>query len=280
MRVLRALLASIILALLLVGCDSRPPLPPPSDQGLQQNKVIYTSQNLEGHIVAAECNPGGGTNCYCTDNDVSIVPFGNYGEVTSNVQKRNTYVNAIGHKKFIETFPMGDTIALSTYKYSVEFQFPTVPAPDANQMTNPQAIHIMIQLWDGRNALFQADRTTLEAAIYYELNPWHPDYGKIKVYRNPIALIDTGIKLIPDTTWHTFELVADFENKKYVSITIDSQAKDLSTVELARVSQPTWGNEVALNITTESLASWPQANCSLIFTWTTRFRDLKFQSFK
>lgn len=248
----------------------------------RQSTLIYSSTNLSGHSVVPECNPGNTTSCPCSDADVSIISsFDNYGEVTSNVRKVHTYVNAIGHKKFIETFPSGEAITLGGYTYKGQVNLPTLPFPDPNQIENPEAVHMMIQLWDGRNVLYQSNKETLEGTIYWYLNPWNTEeYGKIKVYTGkPLVLIDTGIKLTPVSTtdWHTFELVVDLKSQKYVSIMIDGETRDLSNFELARVSQPTWGDEVSLTITTESLAGWPQAGCVNVFSWTTRFRDLEFR---
>jgi hypothetical protein len=144
-------------------------------------------------------------------------------------------------------------------------------------MENPQAAHMMIQLWDGRNALYQSDKVSLEGAIYWNLNPWTSDYGNIKVYVEPLNLVETGITLSPDTKWHTFELVVDLANQIYVSISIDEETRDLSHLQLAQVHQPDWGDEVALLITTESLAAWSGETCPTIFTWATRFKDLEFR---
>ena len=265
---------AVLLPLLLSACggssgsDSASP-PPLGDP-------IYTSSNLAGHEVAAECNPGGATECSCSNSDVVIASSLEYGEVTSNIARRNTYVNAIGYKKFEETFPDGNPLRLGVYRYRGELRLPVVPRPDANQIANPQAVHMMIQLWDGRESLFQSARATLEGAIYYDLNPWGVDFGKIKIYTEPVQLIDTGVSLVPDDAWHTFELVVDLSQRTYVRVTIDNETRELSGIPLARVPQPTWGHEVALNITTESLAAWPQASCDLVFTWTTYFRNLRF----
>ena len=66
---------------------------------------IYVSTNLEGHDMSAECNPDDGTDCECSIIDVQLDSLTTHGQVTSNVIPRNTYVNAIGHKKFEEVFP-------------------------------------------------------------------------------------------------------------------------------------------------------------------------------
>jgi hypothetical protein len=239
--------------------------------------TLYSSSNLSGHSVSAECNPGGVSSCPCSTLDVSITPLGGFGEVTSNPRKIGTYVNAIGHKKFIETLPNGEAIILGVYSYAGQVSLPVLPAPNVNQLENPQAVHMMIQFWDGRDALFPSNRATREGVIYWDLNPWTLDYGKIKVYINPIKLVDTGITIAPDLNWHTFEISVDLTNQRYVSITVDGQTRDLRQHELARVPQPSWGTEVALIITTESMASWPGDGCPYAFTWSTRFRNLEFR---
>lgn len=91
----------------------------------------------------------------------------------------------------------------------------------------------------------------------------------------PLALVNTGISLEPDTNWHTFALVVDLAKQEYLSVTIDGETKALNGIELARVHQD-WGEDVSLSITTESQAVWPQTDCSLIFQWPTHFRNLAF----
>jgi len=250
--------------------------------GPVQYEVIYTSQNLCGHLIAAECNPGGTLSCDCSIQDVSIESFETHGQIVSNSQKTNTYVNAIGYKKFIDAFSDDIPIALGVYKYSGQFKITIIPKPDINQIENPQAVHMMIQLWDGNGALYTSNKNTLEGAIYWDINPWLPEeYGKIKVYskndQDQLALIDTGITLNPDMNWHTFEMVVDLENKKYVYVTIDNETKELNSVKLAEVSQPEWDDSLFISITTESMAASSE-NCSNVFTWTTLFKNLRFSA--
>ena len=238
-------------------------------------KSLYTSSNLTGHSLFAECNPGGGTNCSCSSTDASIQSFAGYGEVTSNPRHVNTFVNAEGYKQFIENFPTG-AIELGTYKYEASTKLPVLPAIDMEQQQNAAGAHMMMQFWDGRNELWQADKRAVEAVMYWELNPWDPDYGKIQLYTNPaFTLVDSGITIIPDTNWHDLELVADFVNQKYISITADGQTKYISNVNLIQVSHLDWGNEVAFAISTESAATWPHENCEYIFWWTQQYRDLE-----
>lgn len=240
---------------------------------------LYTSSNLDGHEVFAECNPAGGTDCPCSEEDVDINSFEDYGQVTSNVLLNNAYVNAIGAKRFFEEFPNGDPLALGVYKYSGKFRLPGTPFYDPAQKENAQAVHMMIQLWDGRNELYEANRYSLEAAIYYELNPWSPNYGKIYVYTEALQFRETGITLEPDNEWHSFEMEADLTNQEWISITIDNKKIDaIRGVPLTKVYRPEteYGDEVMLAITTESMASWPQYECPYVFTWTTEFKDLDF----
>jgi hypothetical protein len=239
--------------------------------------TIYTSRDLSGHLVTAECNPGGTTSCPCSDEDVSIESFGTYGTVTSNVRRVHTYVNAIGYKKFQEIFPQGDSISLGVYKYVGYVRLPKIPAPDVNQEENPEAVHFMIQAWDGRGSLFNGSDSSYEGTIYWELNPWIQPTGKIKIYTEPTdstgTLTEIGLTLSPDTLWHRFEIVIDLETRRYVSVSVDDSTRSLDC-QLHRVYHPDWGEDISLNITTESLPAWPQADCGHVFTWTTWFRDL------
>jgi hypothetical protein len=241
-------------------------------------QAIYTSRNLEGHELAAECNPDGGTDCPCTAEDISMTSLPDHGEVTSNPRLMHTYVNAIGYHKFYETFPDGAPVSLGTYVYAGQFSIPVVPVADVGEQENAQTMQLMIQLWDGRDALFPSLGATLEGVVYWDLNPWSPTFGHIQVYTgtNALDLVETGLVLPPDLDWHRFRLVVDLETQRYVSLTIDGQVADLSALTLARVSHPEWGNDVSLIITTESMATYPQYNCLYIFTWTGRYRNLQF----
>ncbi len=239
--------------------------------------AVYSSTNLSDHSVSAECNPGGTTSCACSTADVSMDSFTDYGQVTSNPREINTWVNAIGGKSFTETLPNGESVLLGTYRYQYKVKLPVLPATDVNQKENSGAVHMVMFLWDGRNALWQADKNSLEAGLYWELNPWNEDYGVIKVYDTDInTQTSTGITVIPDTEWHTFELVADFVNKRYVSIKIDGQSRDISSISTIQVERPTWGDEVSFLITEESLSTYPGEDCSYVFVWRTHFKDLEF----
>lgn len=244
----------------------------PEGKPAAQEISLYSSSNLFGHAVAPE-ELGGDK---ATAQDVEIKSLETYGEVISNPHRRNVYVNAIGYKKFTERFPSGKPLHLGRYRYGADVQLPCMPKPDPTQKVNPQAVHTMIQFWDGRNALDTSDKRTLEGAIYWDINPWtDEECGKIKVYAYPVTLVDTGIRLRPDTAWHRFEMVVDLDARRYVSLTIDGETKDLSNLRLAEVKHSDWGDEVALNMTTESLAAWSKEG-KAGFMWTTRFRNIKF----
>jgi hypothetical protein len=237
---------------------------------------LYTSKNLTGHSVAAECNPNGASGCPCSALDVGLTPFDLYGEVVSNPREVATYVNAIGYKKFSDTFPNGMPLSLSTFRYTYFVKLPVLPRPDVTQKKNPEAVHLMIQFWDGNNKLYKSDSTTLEGTIYWDLNPWTPDAGKIKIYQYPMTLAPTGITVPADTFWHCFALTVNFLTKKYVSLSVDGTVKDLSDVALAQKKHTDWGNDLSLSITSESEAASPDAGCTKIFTWTTLFKELQF----
>lgn len=263
-------LTLIFLIAMVASCAS--PKNRPEKAIATEDIPIYSSSNLSGHAVAPEWLGGE----KATAQDIELKSLKTYGEVVSNLKYRDVYVNAIGHKKFIERFPSGKALHLGQYRYEAYIQLPLIPKSDVTQKENPQAVHTMIQFWDGRNALSKSNKTTLEGAIYWDLNPWTSnEFGKIKVYTYPVKLADTGLKLDPDTSWHKFELIVNLRSKRYVSITVDGQTKDLSKIPLAQVTHPDWGSEVSLIITTESLAAWSKDGTSA-FAWTTRFRDIRF----
>ena len=249
-------------------------------------EIIYKSRNLSGHVAYIEENPGGGTACpdpAVEGEDAIIVSYDDYGEVVANPNQKHIWVNAIGTKKFMEIFPGGRNIVLGTYRYSGEFRLPKLPAPNINQVENPEAVHFMIQLYDGTDTLLDADNYSLEFSILWKLNPWTDDYGKIMVYTgvsenkyDPPDIFETAINLEPDENWHRFEMIVDYKTLKWVSISIDGVKEDLCDLDAARVKHDDWGDDFFLGITTESQSVWPQYNCELIFTWATQFRNLEF----
>ncbi len=270
----------------LVPEETAAPLAPghsPSASGVPKTAdgksgTIFTSVDLDGFAVVPECNPGGDTECPCSQDDVHLDSQAGFGEVTSNYRRESCWVNAIGHKSFTGLFPDRSPIRLGAYRYAGQFRIPTLPERDIAQKVNAEAVHLMIQLWDGRDALYASHRSTLEGVIFWELNPWSPGIGKIRVYTGsgPSRLVDTGIVLRPDLQWHSFELAVDFTSRKYLFIAIDGQRLDLGSLDLARVQHPDWGSDLTVNITTESMAAYPRSGCSYAFTWTTQFKDLSF----
>lgn len=240
---------------------------------------LYESPNLQGDSLSAECNPGGATDFPCNAGDVAFRSYPDHAEVTSNPLVRHTYVNAIGFRPFYETFTNGYPIGLFSYTYTAQVRLPVLPAPDVRQTNNPQAVHVMIQLWDGRNGLWPAAKHTLEATIYWDLNPWTPDYGKIKIYSgSSLTPTNSGLTLKPDTAWHTLRVTADFQRQEYLGIEVDALKVDLPGTALAQRDHSLdtgWAtdNSVKLSLTTESLAAFP-ANPGNRFTWTTQFRNV------
>jgi hypothetical protein len=249
-------------------------------------EVLFEAETLEGYDIFGECNPGGGTVCACDPYlDAALEHQPGYSAVISNPRRMPTYVNAIAGKRFQETFPNGEPLALGRYLYQGEFRLPVMPAQDVTQTQNSQGVHMMIMLWDGRNTLYPADGRTLEGSLYWELNPWDSDYGWFKAYTNfasdpeQLFLEETGIQLPPDTLWHSFEVVVDLESQTYISVRIDDHYADLRHIDLAKRAQPSWGLDVSLIVTAESMATWPKSNCAHVFTWTTYFRNVLFSRY-
>ncbi len=243
--------------------------------GDQSFKVLYESQNLNDFKLVAECNPGGGTDCECYDTGeyVSMESKETYAVITSNPEKRHTWVNAIGGITINENFPDGEPVRLGIYKYSGRIRLPEIPDPYSETM--PNNAHMGMYFWDGRNELIDINKVSLEAVMLWDLNPWTADMGKFKVYTDPVNLVDTGISVAPDTEWHTYEIVVDFNKREYISVTIDDETKDLSGLRVAHLYRPYWGENVGVVITAESLAAWPFHTCDFSLTWSTHYSDAK-----
>lgn len=252
-----------------------------SEQGTSNRwQVIYSSSNLATHSVSFECSPGDPTtNCPCGTDDVAIVKYDTYAEVVSNVRKTNFYVNAIGYQRFQDTYPDGSALDLGIFKYKAEMRLPVLPSTDPVQTQNAQTVQMMLQMWDGTNRVWQADKHAIEATMYWGLNAWESGYYEsIRVYTDTtgkLELADTGIRLPADTNWHTVEFVADMANRKWVSIRIDTNVADISAVAIPLVERLDWGNEVLYHITQESCATYPGPGYLNIFTWTTEFRNVE-----
>lgn len=235
---------------------------------------------LAGYGVSTECNPGGHTSFPCGSSDVLIANSadGTCSEVTANPRGITTFVNAIGNRKFTNTTPDGQGIQLKTYKYVYAVRLPRVPTTGSLPWVGEQ-VHQMIQFWDGNNVLWSANKHTLEAAIYWKLNPWDADYGKIMVYtldaNGNVVPKDYGLFLQPDTNWHVFELRADLANRVYAGVAIDSVWNPLTNVPLARVYHPDWGTDLSLILTAESENAYPGSTNPIVTQWTTQFKDPK-----
>jgi hypothetical protein len=238
---------------------------------------------LDGYGVSAECNPGGTTSLSCGLSDVSLASDSNsqYSNVTANPNGDVTFVNAIGNIKFTDTTPDGQALALTTYQYVTAVRLPLVPTTQSAPWIGEQ-MHQMILFWDGQNRLWNANQHTLEATIYWKLNPWDPSYGKIFVYTmsgGSLASYDTGIQLTPDTDWHVFDVRADLANQVFAGIAIDDQWNSLANVPLAQVYHPDWGSDVSLILTAESENAYPGSTNPIVTQWTTEFKDPKLYRF-
>jgi hypothetical protein len=243
-------------------------------------ETIYVSTNLTNHAVSVECSPGDPTtNCPCSTADVQLAVFEDHGEVTANINQSNFFVNAIGYKRFQDVWPDGKPLSMDILKYSGEIRLPVPPLPTVAQTQNAETAQMMLQLWDGSNRMWEANHTALEATIFWDLNPWRSaTFGNIKVYTSTtgsLSLVETGLSLPVDTNWHSLEFTVDFIGGKFVSVVADGVRANVSTIDVARVYRPTWGNEVLYHITQESCSTYPGPGYSNIFWWATEYRNLR-----
>ncbi len=245
--------------------------------------LVYASSNLAGHLVSAECWPAepDPPDIPCGASDVGLVSTDRFGSVIANVLSTTVYVNAIAAQRFTDMFPDGRPLNLDVFKYRADLRCPVLPFPSTSQTQNPQAAHMMIQLWDGAGRLWSNDHVALEATALWALNAWTTNtLGKLYVYTSSdtgaLELVDTGLCIAPDTNWHTVEFVADFVHTNFVSIRFDDQLADLSAVQIARLRRPDWGDELLYHITQESCSVYPGPAYDLIFQWTMLYRNVDF----
>jgi hypothetical protein len=237
---------------------------------------------LNGYVVSTECNPGNSTSLPCGQSDVSIAAgsdsTGQFSAVTANPRGITTFVNAIGNIHFTDNTPDGQPVMLKTYQYVYAIRLPLKPTTSSAPWIGEQ-VHQMIQFWDGSARLWPADKHTLEAAIFWKLNPWDPNHGKIFVYSmdasGNLVAVDTGITLAPDTNWHVFDVRADLANRVYAGISIDGNWNPLTNVPLAQIHHPDWGADLALILTAESENAFPGSTNPIVTQWTTQFKDPK-----
>lgn len=246
-------------------------------------EALYTSANLTNHLISAEPWPGDPnppTSPVITTADVKLAVYDGYAEVIANPRLTNVFVNAIAAQRFMDTFPDGSPIELDVFRYGCWFRCLAVPTTDIAQTQNGQNAHMMIQMWDGANRVWQADKVALESTVMWSLSAWETNtYGKLLLYTTttgPLELVDTGLTLPVDTNWHNVEFVADFVNRKFVSICADGVWADIGAVGIARLLRADWGSELLYHITQESSSLYPGPGYSNIFAWTMQYRDIAF----
>jgi hypothetical protein len=238
---------------------------------------------LTGYGVSTECNPGGTTSFPCDSSNVSISTgsdsSGRFTQVTANPRGATTFVNAIGNIKLTNTTPDGQPIQLTTYRYVLGFRLPRIPTTTSAPWIGEQ-LHEMIQFWDGSNQLWDANKHTLEASVFWKLNPWDPNHGRVMVYTTDssgaLSAVDTGFTLPLDTNWHYVEINADLHNRVWAGIGLDgTQWNPLTNLPLVQIFQPTWGGDLSLILTAESENAYPGSSNPIVTQWATDFKDVK-----
>jgi hypothetical protein len=285
-RLTRPRLGALAAAVALAATAAVAATPAPS-RAATQTLIWQQYGPLTGYGVSAECNPGGTTSFPCSSADVAITTgsdsTGQFSQVTANPRGITTFVNAIGNIHLTNTTPDGQPIQLTTYRYLLGLRLPRIPTTSSAPWIGEQ-MHEMIQFWDGSNRLWTANKHTLEASVFWKLNPWDPNYGKVMVYTTnssgALVAVDTGFSLPLDTKWHYFDINADLRNRVWAGIGLDgTQWNPLTNLPLAQRYQPTWGNDLSLILTGESENAYPGSTNPIVTQWTTDFKDVKLYRF-
>lgn len=204
--------------------------------------------------------------CPCnspTIEDVALDNYATYSVVTSNVRKRNVWVNAIVAKP-------APYYVQAWYRLSVSVRLPAIPKPDVNQQLNPEAVNLMLMLYLG-------DQVSREFPIVWCLNPWSPDYGQVLVYDDG-EVKRTGVRLEPDTAWHRFVLAGDFASEWFDYMEIDGKKTSLSGFHMTKVAHPDWGADKNVRGTVETHSAYPQADCRYVFYWYVYVKDYRLET--
>lgn len=232
--------------------------------------TLISSADLSGADVSAEPDPGGGTACGYTQGNVSVEDRGDYSAIVSNPDENSEWVNTIAG---FTAWDPGETP--DVLHYTTDVRLPVIPSADPSQYENGNASHIVLFWWPGS----ESSGVSYEAGLVWVLNPWDLNYGSLLAYSGPLNLVDTGIDLDPDEEWHTIQIKADFTELEWISVTVDEDEYDMSNVDLAYVSRPTWGETPGLIVTVESLSLWPFYFCSAgAYTFEVHARNLELSS--
>ena len=152
-----------------------------------------------------------------SEGDVATQHRGTYSELFANVQRRGVMAHNITY------LPMPNVDELKmTHRASIDFRVPAVPSTTGS--FRAQTIEIGLFVWDGIDT-----RLDHGLAMQWVLNPWVPEYGAVRVWRNTARgpRWERVGYLEPDIAWHTVSI--RYRPKSgLVQLRLDQQRIDVS----------------------------------------------------
>lgn len=179
-----------------------------------------------------------------SDADVETRHRGTYSELFANVQSRGVMAHNITYL----AMPDVDELKM-THRASIDFRLPVEPSTQGS--FKAQTLEIGLFVWDGIDT-----RLDHGLAMQWVLNPWVPEYGALRVWRNTARgprWERVGF-LEPDIAWHTVSI--RYRPKSgLVQLRLDQRQVDVSPTLTPKPDS--WGSTIGARFQVEAVSLWP-----------------------
>lgn len=176
--------------------------------------------------------------------DIGTAHRGTYSELSANVQRRGVMAHNITY------LPMSNVDELKmTHRATIDFRIPAVPTTTG--AFKAQTMEIGLFVWDGVDT-----RLDHGLAMQWVLNPWVPEYGALRVWRNTARgpRWERVGYLEPDIAWHTVSI--RYRPKSgLVQLRLDQQRIDVSPTLTPKPDS--WGHTIGARFQVEAVSLWP-----------------------
>lgn len=176
--------------------------------------------------------------------DVATEHRGTYSELFANVQRRGVMAHNITYL----AMPDVDELRM-THRASIDFRLPAIPSTTG--IFKSQTVEIGLFVWDGVDT-----RLDHGLAMQWVLNPWVPEYGALRVWRNTARgpRWERVGYLEPDIAWHTVSI--RYRPKSgLVQLRLDQQRIDVSPTLTPKPDS--WGANIGARFQVEAVSLWP-----------------------